>query len=301
MVTKSALRMIRGKGESAVTHYDCGVVEQAKEDGVQILVMRRNTETGKMVPTLVDPRMVHRPDLPGVYADTHELAGQGKYIALAAYLNNDPRTVVGAQHVNPYLREDAVYATILEVFKKNIGKSALSRLCARLAYTRRRSHHLLWEGKRTADGFVVASEWMTEEQIWTAAQRLNPELLRLLRKSKSGREDVNHKTASEKFATDLDVVRRATCTVDAASGIREFCGGATPYAYPLEQCGSAIDKRWLTCDVVNGEEVCNYYYRLAIGRPEPHPLSKSSWSYEGAESAVAFLNQKVRAKYRASA
>ena len=64
MATANALRMIRGKGNDVVTHYNCGVVEEAKETGAKILVMRKN-KTGKLVETPVDPQMVHRPDLSG--------------------------------------------------------------------------------------------------------------------------------------------------------------------------------------------------------------------------------------------
>ena len=116
----------------------------------------------------------------------------------------------------------------------------------------------------------------------------------MLRKSKSGRKGVTHKPARQKFVDDLDVIRRATCVVNDATGERQLRGGATPYAYPLEQVEFAIDKRWLTDGWENGDETGRYYYRLATGRREPHTLSHTAWRYEGDTSRIAFLNDKVR-------
>jgi len=98
--TKKALCMIRGKGNNAVTHYSCGVMDQARKEHLKILIMKRDRKTGKMVPTAVDPRRpVHR-DLLSAYCDTHELAGQGKYIDLKAFPKGSQTRVVGAQYVN---------------------------------------------------------------------------------------------------------------------------------------------------------------------------------------------------------
>lgn len=295
---RNALRMTRGSGNGTVTHYNAGVIEDAKENGVGILVAKRDPKTQKVKIVLCAPRMVHRPDLPGTFGETHEQAGEGKYIHLNAYPNGDPtsRVVCGAQHVNPYLREEGCYTTIIRVFQNSIGKPVLARMRAKIFRTRARSDHLLWEGKRNAEGFLTASAWMTAERIWELACKINPDLLKTLRRSKSGRHDVGeHKSAREKFFTDLDVIRRATRKVDASTGDVSYTGGATPYAAPLEQCGFAIDQRFLTDGVdQDGTETAQYYYRMVIGRPEPHPLSKKSWAREGSGSRIAFLNDKVR-------
>ena len=92
----------------------------------------------------------------------------------------------------------------------------------------------------------------------------------------------------------LDVLRRATCVVHVANGEREFCGGATPYSKPLEQCGIALDKRFLTYGVKNGDEFGDYFYRLVLGRPEPHILPRASWQYETPSSRVAFKDDAAR-------
>lgn len=296
---KKALRMIRGSGESAVTHYSCGVVDEAKKNGVNILVVKRGARTGKKE-VQRKPRRVHRDPL-DVFGETHELAGQGKYIALEAFPRGDKSQVVGAQHVNPYLRDDGAYPTIVEVFKRNIGNATLSKLRAKVTRSRHAGTHLLWQGRRSGDGAVAVSDWFTEEQVWERAQKLNPELVRMLRKSKSGRKGAKHRSAKEKFFHDLDVLRRATCVVDVTTGELEYRGGATPYSKPLEQCGFAIDKRFLTTGVdANGDETGQYFYRLVIGRPEPHVLPRVSWQYEGLASTVAFLDAKARKAVRDS-
>lgn len=297
--TKKALRMIRGKGEDAVTHYSCGVVEQAKVDGVNILVVRRDRKTGQKRAVATSPRQVHREDLLAVYGDTHELAGQGKFVSLEAFPKGDKIRVVGAQHVNPYLRDEGAYATIIEVLKDNIGTEILSRLRGSIAHGRTPGPHILWEGRRNKDDFLTCSEWFTKEELWDGARDFNEDLLKILRKSKSGRKGVDHKPAKEKFFGNLDVLRRATCVIHATDGEREFCGGATPYSKPLEQCGFAIDKRFLTYGVdEDGNEVGQYYYRLVIGRPEPHILPRTRWQYEGPTSAVAFKDDKARGAVR---
>lgn len=291
---KEALSMIRGKGNDAVTSYSCAVVKQAKKDGVKILIMRKDRKTGKKKRVEVKPRQVDR-DLTAVYCDTHEHAGQGKFIALEAFPNGDKTRVVGAQHVNPYLREEGTYATIIETLKRDIGITALSRLRGRIAYGRSTGVHILWDGRRNRDGFLVCSNWFTKEEIWAMACKFNTDLTTILRKSKSGRKGAFHKPAKDKFFGNLDVLRRATSVIHIVNGKREFCGGATPYSKPLEQCGFAIDKRFLTYGVdKDGEETGQYYYRLVVGRPEPHVLPRTSWKYESIASVVAFKDDKAR-------
>ena len=158
--------------------------------------------------------------------------------------------------------------------------------------------HLLWEGRRDSDGCLAASDWMTAEELWALSKKVCPEMQNALRRSKSGRKKVrSHKSAREKFFGDLDALRRATCIVDVGTGNKDFRGGATPYSKPLEQAGFAIDKRFLTYGIdANGDEIAQYYYRMVIGRPEPHVLSRKSWAYEDVTSSVAFLNDAAKKK-----
>lgn len=298
-LSKKPLRMIRGKGDNAVTLYSCGVVEQAKRDGVKILVIRKDKKTGRKKEVATDARRVHRKDLLATYGETHDLKGRGKFIDLAAFPNGDRTRIVGAQHVNPYLRDEGAYATIVEVLKKDIGKTTLSRLGGSFHHGRHTGTHILWDGRRNSDDFLVCSNWFTREEILEMSLAFNPDLLRNLRKSKSSREGVSHKSAKDKFFGNLDVLRRATCVVQAIDGEREFCGGVTPYSKPLEQCGFSIDKRFLTYGVdENGNEAGRYYYRLVIGRPEPHVLPRILWQYEGLTSTVAFKDDAARRAVR---
>ncbi|KKK48329.1 hypothetical protein LCGC14_3146200, partial [marine sediment metagenome] len=49
--------MIRGSGEDAVTHYSCGVVDEAKKTGVNIIVVKRDSH-GKKKDVERKPRKV---------------------------------------------------------------------------------------------------------------------------------------------------------------------------------------------------------------------------------------------------
>ena len=297
-LSTKALRMIRGRGENAVTHYSCGVVEQAKENGVKVLIVRRNKKTGKKEEFEADARQVHRDPL-AVYSETHELAGQGKYIALKAFPKGDKSRVIGAQHVNPYLRDEGAYVTIIETLKDNIGVAAMSRLRGSFCTGRVPGTHILWDGRRNSDGFLVASDWFTKEELWDMACRFNTDLLRILRKSKSGRKGASHKSARDKFFGNLDVLRRATCVISVTDGEKDWTGGRSPYGKPLEQMEFAIDKRFLTYGVdKDGNEAGQYYYRLVIGRSEPHVLTRTNWQYEGITSTVAFKDDKARKAVR---
>lgn len=293
---RKALCMTKGSGDNAVTHYNAAIAVAAKEQSVAVLIAKSDPNTGKVKIVPRSPRIVHRPDLCGKFCDTHEQAGEGKYIHLDAYPGGDPssRVVRGAQHVNPYLKNDGVGATIVNVFRNNIGKPILAKLKAVVSHTRERGDHLLWEGRRDPDGCVAASDWMTEEQIWKLACKSNSGLLGMLRKSKSARRGVEtRKSAKGKFLIDLNVLRRATRTVDAATGDVKHTGGYTPYAAPLEQCGYAIDRRYLTFGVdANGVELAQYYYRMVIGRSSPYPLPKKSWATLGTDSSTAYLNKR---------
>ncbi len=48
-----------------------------------------------------------------------------------------------------------------------------------------------------------------------------------------------------------------------------------------------------------GDELADYFYRLVIGRPEPHVLPRKSWKYEGITSAVAFKDNAAKLAVRA--
>ena len=297
--TKHApIPMIRGRGgPNAVTHYSCGAVDKAKKLGVKLIVIGKN---GKE--ELAEPRTVHRPELLGQYCDTHKKSGEGKYINSKAFPQGNQRVVVGAQYINPYLREQGPYYSAVEVFLNSIGKRRLAQCSSQVAQGFIPGTHLLWDGKRNADGFLpgVASEWMNKEDLWKQAIEISPELQKILRKSKSGRKDIKvRKTAQEKFFDDINVLRRATVVVDISTGEREYRGGKTPYSKPLEQMGFAIDKRYLTYGVdEDGEELAQHYYRMVVGRSEPHVLRKAAWTYEGVDSKIAFKDEAARRKYR---
>jgi hypothetical protein len=309
MTGTKALRMTRGKGLESVTHYSCGTVEKAKANKAKLLVTK--VTDGKLVERAIKPRIVHRINLFAKFGDTHRLAGEGKYIGNDAIPSSDPHhknsnvlpeRVVGAQHVNPYLRDEGAYAGIIETLLKDIGSKALASLKARVKKNFDSGEHLTWEGKRADFDGVAASTWMTKEEIMEKALSLNPDLAKALRKSKSGRKGATHKSAAEKFFGDLDVLRRATCVVNVATGEREFCGGATPYSKPLEQVGFAIDKQFLTHKVnANNEHEGEYYYRLVIGRSEPHILRHRDWAREDNTSSIVFKDDTLRRKAKSRA
>lgn len=296
IATKNALRMTRGKGSESVTHYSCGIVEKAKANKAKLLITK--TTNGKVAEKAIPPRIVHRPDLFAKFGETHKLAGEGKFISNEAIpagdphlknANTNPVRVIGAQHVNPYLRNEGAYATIIQTFLKDIGTKNLSSLKARVKRSFEAGTYLAWEGKRDSEGCVAASGWMLPQEILDKAMEINPDLAKTMKKSRSGRKGATHKSAADKFFGDLDVLRRATCVVNVANGEREFRGGATPYSKPLEQVGFAIDKRFLTYKLdSDNEHEGQYYYRLVIGRSEPHMLRRRDWAREYNTSAIVF-------------
>lgn len=295
MAAMKGLRMVRGSGENARTHYICAVVDRAKKEGLKVLVAVRNRKTGQMEVVPREPRSVHRSDITEVFCDTHPNKGKGKYIDARAYPDGNRQRVVGAQYVNPYLQDDGCYAIIVETFKKNIGLTKMSRLQGDLAQSREMDCHILWQGRRDAEQGLAYSEWFSEDELLGAALAYAPQLASMLRKSKSGRSDVSeHMTAQEKFAVNLNVMRRVTCSVNAFTGERTYQGGCTPDGMPLEQAGYAIDRRWMTWMMAVGKEYQDYFYRLVIGRPEPHDVSRLQWKYLGADSPLAYVNKVVQ-------
>ncbi len=291
----SPLRMIRGSGERAVTYYSCGTIERACKDKRNIVVVKHNSKTGKMRTITTKPLMKHRRSIGATFNPAHERAGEGKFINLDAFTNDARTRIMGAQHVNPFLHGKKPYAVIVEAFKSDIGLRLLSPLKAGLKWTWADADHLIWDGRRLVGECIVASGWMTADEIWEAALKLNPELLKRLRETSSGRKDVRvYAKARVKFINDLDVIRRARCVINMRNGERRISGGATPYGLPLEQVGMAIDKAFLTRQVVNGKEVAEYHWRLVIGRREPYTLSEADWWYEDSTSEIAYLDDKIR-------
>lgn len=287
---KGALDMVRGKGSGRTTFYNCGIIERARENGVAIRILQGGKET------LAQPRMVHRPDLTGTFGATHERAGQGKYIeGDAISMRGDRKIVTGAQNVNPYL-VDECYRTIVEAFHRSAGRSALGELTAVVETSQADGEHLEWQGKRSVDDALVVSPWLTREQLWSLAQKVNDELVAVLRSSKSQRRGVKeHLNTKAKFFQNLDVLRRSRRTFHVATGEIEQGGGATPYSMPLEQCGFAIDMYFLTTGFDEaGNEVGEYFYRMAYGRSTPWSLYKREWAGLDVSSQIAYLNETIR-------
>jgi hypothetical protein len=291
-----ALDFTRGQGQNRVTFYKCGVLEIARRDQLPLRVVDKNGSIRLIPPD----RMVHRPQLDDQYGDAHELSGQGKYISNDAINGQGTsRTVTGAHSVNPYLAEEGSYHTIIQCFH-HLAKSRIARLTARFARDRINGQHLLWQGAAKVDGAIAVSDWITEEDLWELANKLNPGLKALLRKSKAAiRKGVKkHETPRTKFSNNLNVLRRARRTFRIATGETEYRGGETPYGVPLEQCGFAIDMFFLTTgiDAQVGQEEGEYHYRLAYGRNTPWALYYRDWQGMGTTNRIAFLNNKVRAE-----
>lgn len=287
---RGALKMFKGSGSRAVTHYNCGVVDDARRAGVNLWIMRN----GKKV--IAPPKRVHR-DITGVYGEHHGRADEGKYISVEGYTDQSYKVVKGAQWVNPFLAESArCNHTIVATLQKDAGIKALSALKADVKHSREMGHFLVWRGKRDFDGNLVASPWRTGAELWDLARKFNPALELFLRQSSSPQKGAKrHLSAKEKFIQNIEVLRRATVVIHVTTGEREFSGGATPYSKPLEQCGMAIDARYLTTGVdSDGNEIGEYHYRMVWGRPEPRPLLYREWLYEGGNSRYAFLNDAIR-------
>lgn len=306
---KGAIRMIKGTGQNAVTQYHCGKINKARKNGVNVLVARKHKETGKIEEVPAKATLHHR-DITAVYGDTHLRAGEGKFVNNKAF-NKNRTKVFGAQHVNPYLPggvEDGrarCYYAIIETFKKIAGLTALSKLSGKVIYgaDTEFGDHITWTGRRDSDGLLISARPMTEEGTWQATLKAFPEILKMLRTSKSSLKSVAaYKSAREKFLTDLDVVTRSSLTTDLSTGITEITGGRTPYGFPLQQVEFTLDKRFLTSSVnADGSEEAQYYYIFGVGRKDSHTLPTKSWRHEGMDSQVAFLTpRKSRSKKSAA-
>lgn len=293
MQAAGALDMTRGKGEKSHTYYQPGVVEQALTEKVGIRIIRN----GRRV--LTAARRVHRDDLTATYNEAHEEAGSGKYINVKAI---DGDTVTGVNNVNPYLADEGSYATTVQALQSFCPKSALSEMTGTIRKSRLDGQHIEWKGKASNDDAILLGEWMTAEQLWERALLINPQLKTMLKQNQSQVKGVKtHLSPFEKFVQNLDVIRRARNIFNVATGeVDRIRGGATPYAMPMEQCGFAIDKFFLTTGFdADGIETGEYFYRLAIGRGTPWTLTNRQWRGLDAGTPYAYLNEKLAARAKA--
>lgn len=290
-----AIDMFRGHGATAYTYYDCSIIERAKQNGSPIRVVKEKGKRRSFV--LTKPRPVHREDIFAKFGDTHDLAGQGKYIKNSA-ISKDGKLVTGYQNINPYLADEGSYSTIVEAFMSRMSQPVLKAITAAGGKDRPTGTHLRANGKRNSEDAVLTSEWLTEEQLWTLCRRINPKLVGILNKVKSQVKGAKHQSAREKFAHNLGVMRRAREAFQVVDGTRKFRGGATPYSMPLEQCDMAIDMYHLTTGI-EGTEVGEYFYRLAIGRRTPRILYARDWNGLDFNSPFAYVNEKVLTRCKA--
>lgn len=284
------LSMIQGRGGNRATVYNCAIIERARAAREKVRILQGGKEVS------APARMVHRHQITATYGAGHGLAEQGKYIDQSAISGSgENRIVTGAQHVNPYLVEDGSYHAIVAAFHKLAGRS-LNNLVAKIVTTREDGEHLEWNGRRVSDDALVVTDWVTMEELWNTAQEVNSSLVSGLRRSKSQRDDVNeHLSAKEKFAQNVHVLRRSRRTFRVATGETELGGGATPYSMPLEQCGFAIDMYYMTTGFDNdGNEVGEFFFRMAYGRSTPWSLYKRDWAGLGPESTIAYRNERLR-------
>ncbi len=305
MKETGALNMFRTWRGQVYTYYQPGVVDDANAEQVGIRIAKRNKH-GEMVPTLTAPRRVHRTNLAAVFGDTHEMAGDGKYIDRNA-LSADEKVVTGSCNVSPFLDSDGSYAVTIQAMQllnqngrgiKFNPDSPVSTIKGDLRQSIVNGHNIDWRGKRDKNGAVITSPWATPEQLWEIALKINPDLEAQLKKQRSNVQGVKeHKTPFEKFIQNLDVMRRAREVFCIATGETDNGGGATPCAMPLEQCGFAIDKAYLTTSLDDsGEEVGEYFYRLAIGRSTPWVLGYREWRGLDTGSDFAYRDDSIRQK-----
>lgn len=285
MNASGALPMTRGSGPNSYTYYDPSVIENAleKDVGIRVIV------NGKSV--LTRPRRVHRNDLTAIFGEPHEDAGNGKYIQTKAVSGS---IVTGANNVNPYLATDGSYATTITALQSFMPKSALSSIKGDIKVSRG-WQHIVWRGRKSQDDAVLVGEWVSGKKLWERALKLNPGLKTQLRDQKS-QVSKDHLGTFEKFLQNIDVMRRARAGFNVATGTTdETRGGATPYAMPLEQCGFAIDKFFLTTGFdSDGNEVGEYFYRLAVGRDTPWSFTWQMWNGSNPGTKHAYLTDALR-------
>lgn len=283
------IKMIKGSGENAFTLYNCKAVEEAFDNDQKLLVVR--TRKGVASEVEIKPHIVHKRSLRDVYGDTHPNAGKGKYIDLSAYTDKHHQNIVGAHLVHPYLPKDGCYFAIVNTLQGMVSdKKQLRDLSGEIHFSAEKGEHIVWEGERNDDGFLVASPWMTEKELWAACVNAVPSLASKLRKGNF--------SPRQKFRSALQVLNRAVEVVDIVTGNVENRGGVTPYSKPLEQCGFAIDRRYLTNGYSTSTgDSAEYYYRLVVGRSEPHNLMRSQWWYLTKDNPQAFVSAQAQREY----
>lgn len=299
MSKTNALRMYRKVGGKLVTHYSAAIVERAKSTGQGVLVASRGKEV--FVPSK-KLRLVYRPDLTGVFCETHERHGEGKYIANEAWKGD--KSILGAQHVMPYLSQDYCYASIVMTLMKDLGIAAVKELRGVVKSSRELGEHIVWQGKRNADDCLVASPWRTRNEVWGMTCKMNAALSRRLKQAQSQRADVkDHLPPRRKFMDNINVMRRSRFVYNPVSAQSELQGGTYPYGMPLEQAGFAIDYCFLTdgftieTDARGNKRVVetgNHYMRLVIGRTTPWVMTKADWSGCSTNDRFAFKSEKIR-------
>lgn len=286
--SNGAVDMTTGTGKNLRTFYVDSLINKARENGVAILVAKRTKNGVRKV--LTKARAVHRDDLTETYNDD---PSRGKYIKPSAIKG---KVITGAQNVSPYLRENGSMAVACDTFKSTMPKTILSKMVADHKTTRDGGDHVTWRGK------VVIGGWMSKEMAWARAQEIAPKLKGVLSKNKSQVKGVKeHLGTMEKFVQNIDVMRRTRSVFNVVTGERDLdSGGATPYGRAMEQCGFAIDRFYLTTGFDdNGNEVGDYFYRLAIGRSEPHVLNYRDWRGLDAGDAIAYLTPALQKKAKA--
>lgn len=290
---RSPLRMIRDdENNSSVTYYHCGIVQNAVKNNVPIVIVQRDSD-GNITEVKKKPHIVHKKSLRDVYGPMHAtMAGRGKYIDSQAYVDRAKKHIVGAHYVSPYLPKEGCHYAIVQSLKDEIGSAKLKNIAGEICRSDEKGEHILWDGERTKDDCIVASEWMTEGHLWSLCNRAFPQLVQNLKRGNF--------SPRRKFSLALAVLSRPVEVVDISTGTVHYYGGMTPYAKPLEQCGMAIDRRFLTFGVKDGEELAQYYYRLVIGRSQSHSLKRSKWACEGMDSDIAWLNPRVKREVSAA-
>lgn len=280
------LNMFRGRVPRAYPYYMAGMINDAIRKRKRIRIPRG----GKMIQVEVERRL-HRENLLAVYGDTHDHAGEGKYINQLAIQEGH---AIGPHNVCPYLAEDKTYATIVAAFMSQFHKSKLRGMKAEIRRSREDGIHLHWLGARNQCDSVLLSPLLTIQQLWKIAIKINPDLKEHLQKTKSHIKEVSaHGQPITKFEADINVMRRSRSTFHMDTGEVRHGGGLTPYAMPMEQCEFAIDALYQTTDVKNGEESGQYFYRLAIGRKIPWLLSYNGWKGLDATFKDAYISKEV--------
>lgn len=293
--SKQALDMTKGTGDNACTRYNPSVIDEALENKLPIAVAGSDKD-GNPKRVLRNARRVHRKSLKSCYGETHKQAGKGKFIDVSAL---DGDKVTGANHVCPYLGTGS-YATSIRALMSFAPKGALALLVGMIKKSRAVGEHIEWKGRRNEFDAVLVTPLVNGSDLWARAKKINPKLPGMLAAKKSGVKDVKeHLGVEDKFIQNIGVQRRARAVFNLATGeTDETRGGATPCAAPLEQVGFAIDSIFMTVGFdKDGNEVGEFFYRLAIGRSIPWTLGEREW--KGLEPGKKFAYKTEALRQRA--